>query len=873
MIECEQKGTNNTQTTLRRSLVGVRFLIAVQQHHKVLTYREGSIQISAVMVRRNKKKNAKKRQQGGGRSNSNTVSAAAPAPAAAPAITAATTYWDPLYTPTTITKNTQPDPNSETFAMCGREVPIEVYTDVRNKAYGGILQKFGRGIPAGLVLDATTGTVSPAWCKHIFDAAFEGCCDSVVTFYCNAPHYLSERFLDLNAKCGDIFANKVANDITKLYAAKFAKTIVKSVGNTTTNTKEDVPVPPQEYYEKLIIVSPTTQQQVQRYAMGTVISKVCVEDGIAYQGHIITYDPKFGLYRVQYDDGDQEEFDEEEVAQYRIRGAKDEDEDKEKDADEDRDDSDDNDKDDTSGGTGTAVASISVAATRTNNVATSDHTDDDDLDEKKNAAKQVCTTDRLTIDDTDDDKKPAAQQDSTTDREIVSPLTSLKQDEKMLGGIFAFHDYTIEFDLMKRNDCISDELMRTLIANESDDACAHGHTSDQYHISRAMEVLLFLAQDSYTGPAALTLAVARQAGVTFEDATADPDFAQFLVSTVTNLIRIDPDLERDKCFHFGFCTTFLRKALEIKHRLQLTTAINSNNEEQHVGLRHLYDHKLLKYQRDVVSTRGVINICYRETKDICDCMKPLRVAGKLLDKRRPCFGCRELFPKKDLPYCRGCAFHEYCSYKCSIQKCWVVEPTPNQEHTCAMRDYIRCSTCRVLFPSNELSMHTCIFTHNITPAETEVAEEGEIEDAVVEVEAEEVDTTPPVLDLPLPPSTTAAESRFSASSLLSLDTQEDYEDDEVAPATSSTTNSDSTEQDSAAVVSAPEDNEENPNPNHAQTLVAEQDDDDFDALVRQLDELRKNQGTPNNRLMEPIDETVKEMRIALESSNSRYKNL
>jgi len=422
--------------------------------------------------------------------------------------------------------------------------------------------------------------------------------------------------------------------------------------------------------------------------------------------------------------------------------------------------------------------------------------------------------------------------------------------------------------VMKRTDCISDELMRTLIAHEADDdACAHGHTSDQYHISRAMEVLLFLAKETYTGPAALTLAVARQAGVTFDDATSDPAFAQFLVSTVINLLRIDPDpdLERDNCFHVGFCTTFLTKALEIKHRRQLTTAMNSNTEEHHVGLRHWYDHKLLKYQRDVVSTRGVINICYRETKDICDCMKPLRVAGKLLDKRRPCFGCRELFPKKDLPYCRGCAVHEYCSYKCSIQKCWVVEPTPNQEHTCAMRDYIRCSTCRVLFPSNELSMHTCILDHNITPAGTKVAEGGEIEDAVVEVEAEEVDTTPPVLDLPLPPSTTAAESRFSASSLLSFDTQEDDEDDEVASSTSSTTNSDSTEQDSAAVVSAPEDNEEHPNLNHAHTLVAEQDDDDdFDALVRQLDELRKNQDAPNNRVMEPIDETVEEMRIALE---------
>ena len=236
--------------------------------------------------------------------------------------------------------------------------------------------------------------------------------------------------------------------------------------------------------------------------MGTVISKVCVADGIAYQGHLMTYNPQFGLYRVQYEDGDQEEFDEEEVAQYRIRGADvDEDKEKEDEEEDERDDSDDDDEEDTSSGvTGTAVASTSVAAT-------ADQKDDDAWEEKTSAAKHVCTTDRRTMEDTEDDKKKsAAQHEYTTDREIaspsvLSPLASLKQDEQILGRIFAFHDYNLEFDVMKRTDCISDELMRTLIAHEADDdACAHGHTSDQYHISRAMEVLLFLAKETYTGP-------------------------------------------------------------------------------------------------------------------------------------------------------------------------------------------------------------------------------------------------------------------------------------------------------------------------------------------------------------------------------------
>jgi len=52
----------------------------------------------------------------------------------------------------------------------------------------------------------------------------------------------------------------------------------------------------------------------------------------------------------------------------------------------------------------------------------------------------------------------------------------------------------------------------------------------------------------------------------------------------------------------------------------------------------------------------------------------------------------------------------------------------------------------------------------------------------------------------------------------------------------------------------------------------EKDDDDFDALVQILDDLRKNQNATNRRLMQPIDETVEEMRIALEEMNKGNTN-
>ena len=516
--------------------------------------------------------------------------------------------------------NKQPDERSKTFSMCGREVPTDVYTTVRNRAFGGIIKEFGFGIPDDIPRGVSTQELADFIRERFVDAALLGCISEAMDFYSNQPDYSAPKFNDMNKKCGQEFAEKVAREISGEHAVN------------------------------IVAIEDEQQQQ----GTGGTVNQ---------QG----------------------------VSKSRIDGN-------------------DDDDDDAAGGVATTASSFTPVGPASNMVAAASvNNEDADVSEREPAGKIVCTTDdRWVTDDSEDEKKPAAQQDYTTDREIVkpsllSPLESLEKDEKELREIFASQDY-ITFDEAKI-DCISDDLLITLIAKESDGSCSHGN-SGRYHISRALEVLTILSKgNDYDGPDALKIAVARQAGFTDEKASK-PELAQFFFSTVTNLIRIDPGLEGENCYDFS--KNFLRTAIEVKDLLQPDTATHTNNEERQGGFRHLYNHKLLKHKRDVVTERGMINMCYRETKIFCQCMKPLRVAGKTQEKVGYCFGCNEEFPKTHLSYCSGCLYNVYCSFDCSKQD-WV---QGNHKHHCARKNYTRCSKCRVMFPFDESSVHKCMIDHD-----------------------------------------------------------------------------------------------------------------------------------------------------------------
>ena len=297
---------------------------------------------------------------------------------------------------------------------------------------------------------------------------------------------------------------------------------------------------------------------------------------------------------------------------------------------------------------------------------------------------------------------------------VQEPMKQTTKDGIDIEQLFMNHGLEDFFNEVKQ-ECLSVKSLTTLIVNENNDgSCLHSSTSGRYHISRALEVLLLLHcvaenLDTTTVPPSLTVEMERLAGISLDDAMEDPEFSQFLFSTVTNVL-IDPDessKNEGSCF---FCRNFLLKAVESKHTQQLKNAILNNDDKLHDGIRHLYNQKLLKYKRDIKSYRGCINICYRETKEFCRCMKPLRLKGKSWVKEGICHGCEEGVPKEELQYCSGCLFNVYCSYECS-KKGWV---EGNHKHNCARKNYIRCSTCRVIFPSNELSIHKCIFDHDVT---------------------------------------------------------------------------------------------------------------------------------------------------------------
>lgn len=339
--------------------------------------------------------------------------------------------------------------------------------------------------------------------------------------------------------------------------------------------------------------------------------------------------------------------------------------------------------------------------------------DNDDDDEKKPAAIFVYTTDQKIVpssssspsvsstDNNDADGADLDEDDISVEVHIHDEIMSdIQDDEDRLVTLFAAHNV----DDRLWDKLISKDSLCSLMMAERSEQCSHSNTSHRYHITRMMEVLVILKttppgihRDSFLLP--LTQAVEQRVDIDCEEANSDPEFSRFLFSTVTNLILIDDPNE---------IRMFLHMAIEIKYRLQLNLAINSNNEERHGGLRHLYNQKLLKYNRDIESKRGIINICHRETKAFCDCMKPLRLKVKTWAKTEECFGCGNSFLKKELPYCSGCLDFVYCSYECS-KRTWV-----HHKNDCARKNYIRCSTCRVIFPSDELSVHTCIFDHDIT---------------------------------------------------------------------------------------------------------------------------------------------------------------
>lgn len=115
------------------------------------------------------------------------------------------------------------DTDSATFSICGREVPTEVYTDVRNQAYAGIIKNW-RGIFDGMAVVPTTNKLDlTQWEGKIHTQAWMGCHESAVAYYRNQSEYPEAEFAAMNTHCGMAFADKVLKEVGKMYILNMEK--------------------------------------------------------------------------------------------------------------------------------------------------------------------------------------------------------------------------------------------------------------------------------------------------------------------------------------------------------------------------------------------------------------------------------------------------------------------------------------------------------------------------------------------------------------------------------------------------------------------------------------------------------------------------
>jgi len=86
-----------------------------------------------------------------------------------------------------------------------------------------------------------------------------------------------------------------------------------------------------------------------------------------------------------------------------------------------------------------------------------------------------------------------------------------------------------------------------------------------------------------------------------------------------------------------------------------------------VGFGTEYFEKRNKYIRDLITTRGFINVLYRETG--CGCLKDMKKEedSKTTIKMAHCFGCSKEFPKETMFLCGGCKCWNYCSTECQLK--------------------------------------------------------------------------------------------------------------------------------------------------------------------------------------------------------------
>jgi len=139
-------------------------------------------------------------------------------------------------------------------------------------------------------------------------------------------------------------------------------------------------------------------------------------------------------------------------------------------------------------------------------------------------------------------------------------------------------------------------------------------------------------------------------------------------------------LDKHFCrFIFAYCTHLYKRGYhssvyvydkgEVDQLLSLGIRLRYQDQAGkgvHIGPGSDNYDKWHKYNRDIHTERGVINVLAREIP--CGCMDPQKVEGKKMEKINHCYGCKNTFPKSSLSTCTGCHAVQYCSKDCQVNE-------------------------------------------------------------------------------------------------------------------------------------------------------------------------------------------------------------
>ena len=236
--------------------------------------------------------------------------------------------------------------------------------------------------------------------------------------------------------------------------------------------------------------------------------------------------------------------------------------------------------------------------------------------------------------------------------------------------------------------------------------CYHSSTAEKFADDSGFQdaVISYLKILDRTYPGELYVKNQLVSEPAFDLMLTNSEFGEYIFALCTELLKHDINNEGWESAAFG-------KGMALQKLVSLGIAIKyywiPRAKEKDINPGSVYYRKKKKYEVDITTIRGLVNVLARETKPFCDCMKEEKSKAKTMQKVGLCFNCGDDFPKRQLLLCAGCLGAHFCSKKCQLQQ-WS-----SHKALCEKLDFKRCGDkdCTILLPKKQL-MHANSSVHN-----------------------------------------------------------------------------------------------------------------------------------------------------------------